>query len=115
LAALIDRFETCFADAASVDRASLFRTAARVVTTAGSGANVLVLLDLPLDHAAEREFAAALISSAATVVATASPGDRDAITHLQAIGGIPEGGGPHRIDDLGCLGQVLFNTEGGGR
>jgi len=111
LAGLLDRFERCFADAASVDRASLFRTAARVVTREGSGADVLVLLDLPLEHAAEREFVGAVISSAATVVATASPGDRDAIAHLEAIGGIVEGAGASSVNDLGCLRQFLFDTE----
>jgi len=111
LAGLLDRFERCFADAASVDRASLFRTAARVVTREGSGADVLVLLDLPLEHAAEREFVGAVIGSAATVVATASPGDRDAIAHLEAIGGIVEGAGASSVNDLGCLRQFLFDTE----
>ena len=111
LAGLLDRFEVCFADAASVDRASLFRTAARVVTREGSGADVVVLLDLPLEHAAEREFASAVIHSAATVVASASPGDRDAVAHFEAIGGIAEGTGANGANDLGCLRQFLFNTE----
>src|SRR5687767_5154352 len=60
LAVLLARFETCFADAASVDRATLFRTAARVVQEQGSGADVVVLLDVPLEHGAEREFVAAV-------------------------------------------------------
>jgi CRISPR/Cas system-associated exonuclease Cas4 (RecB family) len=110
LADLLDRFEVGFADAASVDRASLFRTAAGVVTREGSGADVVVLLDLPLEHAAEREFASAVISSARTVVATASPGDRDAVAHFEAIGGIAEGAGANGANDLGCLRQFLFNT-----
>ena len=38
LAVLLDRFEACFADAASVDRAALFRTAARVVARHGQSA-----------------------------------------------------------------------------
>ncbi len=83
----------------------------RVVTREGSGADVVVLLDLPLEHAAEREFASAVISSAATVVATASPGDRDAVAHFEAIGGIAEGAGANGANDLGCLRQFLFNTE----
>ena len=111
LARLLDRFELCFVDAASVDRASLFRTAARVVTREGSGAGVVVLLDLPLEHAAEREFAAAVIGSAATVLATASPGDRDAVAHFQTMGGVAEGAGANGANDLGCLRQFLFNTE----
>ena len=111
LAVLLERFETCFADAASVDRAALFRTAAQAVATHGSGADVIVLLDIPLEHAAEREFVAAVVASASTVLATASPGDREAVAHLEAMGGAAEAAKGNESNDLACLRRFLFNTD----
>ena len=123
LATLLGRFEACFDEAASVDRADLFRTAARLLRETGGRAtspDVLVLLDLPLDHAAEREFVAAVIAGVPTVLATSPHGDLDAIRHLVAMGGALMGsaplesmreGGLSPIDDLACLRQFLFNTD----
>jgi CRISPR/Cas system-associated exonuclease Cas4 (RecB family) len=111
IAVLLERFDACFADAASVDRAGLFRVAARAVTEQGSGADVIVLLDLSLEHAAEREFVAALVGTAATVLATVSPGDRDTVEHFKAIGGVAEAAGAGVANDLGCLRQFLFNAD----
>src|SRR6185369_6168292 len=52
LAWLLDRFETCFSDAGSVDRASLFATAARLIRQTRLGS--VILLDVPIEHTAER-------------------------------------------------------------
>jgi ATP-dependent helicase/nuclease subunit B len=111
LAVLLARFEVCFADAGSVDRAALFRTAAGVVATQGSGADVVVLLDIPLEHAAERALVGAVIASASTVLATVSPGDRDAIAHFEAMGGVAEAANGDGGNDLACLRRFLFNTD----
>jgi ATP-dependent helicase/nuclease subunit B len=111
LAVLLDRFEGCFADAGSVDRAGLFRVAAEAVKQHGGGANVIVLLDLPLEHAAERDFVAAVIGSASNVLVTVSPGDRDGIEHLEAMGGVVEAAGAVGGNDLACLRRFLFNDQ----
>jgi ATP-dependent helicase/nuclease subunit B len=119
LAVLLDRFEACFGEAASVDRADLFRTAAAVLRGTRPAYESVVFLDVPLDHAAEREFVAAVIASASTVLATSPHGDRDTIDHLVAMGGTVEGsdplhardGGLTPVNDLACLRQFLFNTE----
>lgn len=123
LAVLLDRFEACFDEVASVDRADLLRTAARLLRgggTTGQGramppADVVVLLDVPLDHAAERELVAAVIASASTVLATAPHGDRDTIHHLVAMGGTVEGESAREagtpLNDLASLRQFLFNTD----
>src|SRR5688572_2017432 len=52
LADLLERFERVFDEAASVDRARLFRTAAHVLRDAPV-ADTIVLLDLALEHPAE--------------------------------------------------------------
>jgi ATP-dependent helicase/nuclease subunit B len=111
LAMLLDRFEGCFGEAGSVDRAGLFRVAAHAVQQHGSGADVIVLLDLPLEHAAEREFVAAVIGSASTVLATVSAGDRDGVGHFEAMGGVPEAAAADSGNDLACLRRFLFNDQ----
>ena len=111
LAVLLDRFDACFAQSGSVDHAALFRTAAAAVRTDTAGADVIVLLDLPLDHAAEREFVAAVIASASTALATAVPGDRKTVAHFEQMGGVAEGAVGSDDDDLSCLRTFLFNTE----
>jgi len=111
LAVLLDRFEGCFGDAGSVDRAGLFRVAAQEVTQHGSGADAIVLLDVPLEYAAEREFVAAVIGSASTALATVSPGDRDGVGHFEAMGGVAEAAGAENSNDLACLRQFLFNDQ----
>jgi ATP-dependent helicase/nuclease subunit B len=111
LAVLLDRFEGCFGDAGSVDRAGLFRAATQAVRQHGSGADVIVLLDLPLEHAAEREFVAAVIGSASTVLATLSSGDRDGVGYLEAMGGVAGAAGASGGNDLACLRRFLFNDQ----
>ena len=54
----------------------------------------------------------AVISSAATVLATASPGDRDAVAHFEAMGGVAEAAPARTAPTISrCLRQFLFNTE----
>ncbi len=117
LAILLDRFEACFADARAVDRAELFRTAASVVRDARKRSgralyDSLVLLDVPLDQTAERDFVEAVIGASAEVLAVVPHGDRDAINHFENMGGAVE----HlEIDavatDLARIGQYLFDSD----
>ena len=117
LAILLERFEACFADARSVDRAGLFRTATAVLRGAErpDGRKTydwVVLLDISLDHAAEREFVEALTASASIVLATVPYGDRDTIRHLAAMGGaVVEAGRSDPLNDLTCVGRFLFDAE----
>jgi CRISPR/Cas system-associated exonuclease Cas4 (RecB family) len=111
IAVLLERFDACFADAALVDLAGLFRVAAQAVKEQGSSADVIVLLDVPLEHAVEREFVGALIGAAAIVLATVSPADRDTVEHFEAMGGVAEAAGADADNDLGCLRQFLFNAD----
>ena len=141
LAALLERFETCFVSASVADRADLFRTAARLMQTAPV-ADVVILLDVQLDHAAERELVAALTARASTVLATVPHGDRETLAHFVAIGATVEAGATHPLpgveprrgpaeaeaktdaslqgpdgarstgsSDLACLRRFLFNTD----
>ena len=119
LAGLLDRFDACFASAAAVDRAELFRAAARLLREAAGPLRgtrptyeVVVLLDVPLDHEAERELVEALIGSVSTVFATAPHGDRDSIRAFVEMGGVLEQRrATPELDDLACLREFLFNTE----
>ena len=134
LAGLLDRFEASFNRAAAVDRAELFRTAARLVREAAASPlrgtrptyDVVVLLDIPLDHEAERDLVEAVIAGASDVVATAACGDHNTIRHFVAMGGemgsdplhkATQGlesereGGLTPLNDLACLRRFLFNTE----
>jgi CRISPR/Cas system-associated exonuclease Cas4 (RecB family) len=136
LAWLLDRFDACFAGAASVDRADLFRTAARLLREDRAAAagplsrsagplgpgsalprgtrptyDTVVLLDVPIEHAAERELVDALIRGAARVIATAPGGDHDTIASLTAMGAAVETRTPASTNDLACLRQFLFKTD----
>ena len=123
LAVLLERVETCFAGAGSVDRADLFRTAAAWLRSGGATgrrvvppADVVVLLDVPLDHAAEQELVAAVVAGASTVLATVPHGDSHTIRHLSAMGGTVERSDPlqkseGREGGLALLRRFLFNTD----
>ena len=115
LARLLDRFEAGFVGAASVDRADLFRTAARLLIPDPRSPipDLVVFLDVPIDHAAERELIEAVVRRAAHVVATVPRGDRDTRSHFVAMGATVEeerDGGAGEADDLGCLRRYLFDT-----
>ena len=98
LANLLERFDACFERAGAVDRAELFRTAARVLRARTSppapripdpGSRIpdlVVLLDVPLEHAAERELADALLEVAATAFVTVPHGDHETVAHLMSKG-----------------------------
>ncbi|MBI4886582.1 MAG: hypothetical protein HY824_05785 [Acidobacteria bacterium] len=113
LAWLLEHVEQGFAAAASVDRAELFRTAARVLRQDVAGTRptyeLVVLLDVPIEDAAERELVEALRLSAASVVATVPQGDHDTIDHLAGMGAAVEIRAGTGTGDLACLRRFLFN------
>ena len=89
LGRLLDRVQRQLQTSAVIDRAALFRLAADAcadeqVRWVGVP---IVLLDVPLDSRAEREFVAALVNRAPEALATVPDGDtfaRDALTALGA-------------------------------
>jgi ATP-dependent helicase/nuclease subunit B len=110
LADLLDRVESSFAAASSADRAALFRAAARVAAERPV-AEVVVLLDLAFDQAAERELVSAVIEGVGSSLATVPSGDRDSVAYLERIGGLVEERGSDGMDDLACLRRFLFDRE----
>jgi CRISPR/Cas system-associated exonuclease Cas4 (RecB family) len=112
LANLLERVEESFARAASVDRATLFRTATDVVRSSPR-APLVLLIDLPMDRRAEAAFIEALIARADTAVATMPASDRDGIARLEAMGGIVDAIDPAKREsgDLACLRRHLFSRE----
>jgi len=117
LAWLLDRFEACFAEASSVDRAALFRAAAAGLPRLNPARDetppaydALVLLDVPIDHRAERDFVAALVDRAADALATVPHGDADTLAHLAALHPAVETARETGSTDLGRLRRYLFAT-----
>ena len=111
LSRLLERFDACFADAASVDRAGLFRTAAAAVSRQGTAAEVVVLLDVPMEHAAERELVHAVIRTAGSTFATVPSGDREAVAHFEDMGGVAATIEAAGDGDLARLRRFLFDDE----
>jgi ATP-dependent helicase/nuclease subunit B len=108
LSDLLSRFEASFETAASVDRAVLFRMAARL-WRANPAADLVTLLDVPLEHRADRELVEAIVATAAKTLATVPAGDRDVVTQLEAYGGTIEVRTSRGKDDLSCLREYLFS------
>ncbi len=109
LSALLERFEQAFAEAASVDRAALFRTAAAVVRR-DAPADTVVLLDLPLEHRAELELVDALIATA-HVFATVPEGDTRTLAAFAARGASVAAQAAADEGDLGRVRRFLFASE----
>jgi len=110
LADLLERIDTSFAAASTADRAELFRAAARTLAR-NPAAEVVVLLDLPYEHAAERELVAALADSATSTLATIPHGDVEGVAYLEGIGGVVERRDSAGADDLACLRRHLFTPD----
>ncbi len=110
LADLLERLEASFAGASSADRAELFSAAARTLAET-SVAEAVVLLDLPLEHAAERELVRALITGAGATLATVPHGDGESLAFLGGIGGRVEQRESSGTDDLACLRRFLFTAD----
>jgi len=88
LSVLLDRFEEQFAASSATDRARLFAAATAALTSGASplGADALLLLDVPIDSAAEFDFVRALIASSGAVLVTVPFGDIATLTRLESLG-----------------------------
>jgi CRISPR/Cas system-associated exonuclease Cas4 (RecB family) len=102
--------ESCFEQAAAADRAELFHTAADVLRRSPV-ADVVVLLDVEVDHVADRALVEALVTGAKTALATVPSAEHDTVRHLEALGGTVESIAPSGDNDLACLRRFLFNTD----
>jgi hypothetical protein len=110
LADLLERIDRSFAAASSADRAELFRAAARTLARTPA-AEVVVLLDLAFEHAAERELVTALVGSATSTLATIPHGDVGVVAYLHSVGGVVETRDSTGEDDLACLRRYLFTND----
>ena len=88
LSVLLDRFEEQFAASSATDRARLFAAATDALTSGSSplGAGALLLLDVPIESAAEFDFVRALIASSGAVLVTVPFGDIATLTRLESLG-----------------------------
>jgi hypothetical protein len=109
LGELLERFDEAFAGAAAVDRATLLRAAAEIVASRPFPGAV-ILLDVPLDHAAERDLAGAIVAAAGDVLATVPRGDRAASAYID-LGGRAEAAEEPGGDDLAALRVFLFEDD----
>jgi ATP-dependent helicase/nuclease subunit B len=112
LAELVDRFEAQF-DAASVaDRALLFRAAAAEAAASPLLRHPVLLLDVPIDAAAELQFLNALLTRASSAVATLAAGDDMTRSRFESIGAAVETLDAARAaSDLDALRRYLFSGE----
>ena len=114
LAALLDRFEACFAESSSVDRAGLLATAARLLRSGhgqSSLPDTIVLLDVPIDSPADEALIDALVAGRRTVIATVPDGESHVAEFLAARGGSVEQPPSEGEGDLACLRRYLFTPQ----
>jgi CRISPR/Cas system-associated exonuclease Cas4 (RecB family) len=110
LANLLERFDAFYRGAAIADRATLFDTAAVVLRTQPVAGAVL-LLDVPVDHAAERRLIEALAFGTGDLMATTPAGERRVTAFFASIGGEVEQLRESRTTDLSCLREHLFRAD----
>lgn len=112
LAALLARFEQQFATATARDRATLFTTAARIVSSGDTaGINLtapLLLLDVPADSRVAFAFLQALIMASRDVLITVPFGDIAALERYKALGLETQVARPTGDSDLTALRLRLF-------
>jgi CRISPR/Cas system-associated exonuclease Cas4 (RecB family) len=113
LANLLERCDACFERAGAVDRADLFRTAARTLRTPPIPPipDFVLLLDVPLEQAAERELADAVLATAGAACVTVPHGDQQTLAWLTSKGAVVENRGAAGANDLARLHQFLFNAD----
>ena len=116
LGRLLARVEEQLERAAVDDRPALFRLAADAWRAGGLrwARLPVVLLDVPLDSRAERDFVEALVTSSPDVLATVPDGDRFARDALHDLGATVEALGEPaeaRESDLATLRRYIFAAE----
>jgi len=115
LSVLLDQFEGEFDSASATDRATLFASATSVVANRRPTSSLveipLVLLDVPLDSAAEFDFVRALVSVAPDTLLTVPFGDLQALDRLASIGFEPEVLEQKGETDLVALRRYLFASR----
>ena len=110
LADLLTRFDESFAEVAAADRADLLHTAARLLRQQANYGAVL-LLDVPVNDAAEAALVSALTQTASAVLATIPLADRETTAAFIAMGGTTERSEERGTDDLASLRRFLFETD----
>jgi len=108
LAWLLERFEECFASASSVDRADLLRTAAARLN---ARFDLVVLLDVAIEHAADRALVGAIVDAATVAVATAPPGDAETLSHYASMHPTTVDAAETGDNDLAYLRRFLFTPD----
>ena len=106
LAALMQGFDDQFAAARAIDRAALFDAATRAVQSDPSPRPAMVLLDVPIDSAAELAFVQALLASDTLI--TVPFGDIATLDRLRGLGLEPEVLEQKDASDLAALRRYLF-------
>ena len=105
---LLERFEGCFASASSVDRAGLFRTAAARLD---ARFDLVVLLDVAIEHAADRTLVSAIVDAATMTVATAPPGDAETLEYYASMHPAAAEADETGDNDLAYLRRFLFKPD----
>ena len=108
IAWLLERFEECFASASLVDRADLFRTAAARLH---ARFDLVVLLDVAIEHAADRQLVGAIVDSAVVTVATSPPGDLETLEHYASMHPTAADADETGDNDLAHLRRFLFKPD----
>src|SRR5215471_5654546 len=113
LAALLERVEILLVEAGASDRASLFETATKALSSPVTGwpSMPLLLLDVPLESEIEAEFLWALIRQAPQVMITVPAGDADTANQLEKRGVRPQIIEDAAHNDLAQLARYLFSKE----
>ena len=111
LAALASRAQLEMSRAEIADRARLLDTAAKAVAAEPFVRAPLVLLDVPIDTAADQAFIQALGDVATAILATVPAHDTPAREALERAGGHLEVIEEERRSDLGHLRACLFSGE----
>src|SRR5215468_4957372 len=113
LAALLERVEILLAEAGASDRASLFETATKALSSPVTGwpSMPLLLLDVPLESEIEAEFLWSLIQQSPQAMITVPAGDADTANHLEKRGVRPQIIEDAAHNDLAQLARYLFSKE----
>ena len=111
LARLLDRMEQEFQEASTADRARLFAAAAAAFPSDPASRHDVVLLDVPIESAAEEQFVGAIAASGSIRFATIPEHDDLARAALERAGGRVIEHADDERGDLASLRRHLFAAE----